>query len=356
MADDAPMAAPEESGTSPLGIDVPAVSAWMEDHLDGVHGPLTFTAIGDGKSNLTYRVDDAQGGSLVLRRPPVGPLLASAHDMRREHTVISRVGAVGFPAPAAIALCEDETVTGAPFYVMEHVDGRVLVSPADAEDLDEPTRRAAGVSLVETLARLHAIDVEEAGLKRLARPEPYAARQIRRWRRQWEDSKTREVPAVEEVAERLEASMPEQRELRIVHGDYRLGNTIVADDGGVRAVLDWELCTLGDPLADLGLLMVYWGEAGGAGGIIAEPATVLEGFPSRDEVAEIYARASGRDLGDLPFWHVLSQWKLTVIAQGIWARFRGGQAYQGVDEGFEAVIDRLAQATLERAKDAGLKA
>jgi aminoglycoside phosphotransferase (APT) family kinase protein len=346
----------EATEAGPPGIEVPAVTAWIEEHLDGVCAPLALTAIGDGKSNLTYRVDDARGGALVLRRPPVGPLLASAHDMRREHKVISGVGAVGFPIPAALALCEDEAVTGAPFYVMEHVEGRVLARRDDAEGLDEATRRAAGVSLVETLARLHAIDVEEAGLATLARPEPYAARQIRRWRRQWEDSKTREVPAVEEVAARLEASMPEQRELRIVHGDYRLGNTIVADDGAVRAVLDWELCTLGDPLADVGLLMVYWGEAGEAGGIIEEPATVLEGFPSRDEVAEIYARTSGRDLADLPFWHVLSQWKLTVIAQGIWARFRGGQAYQGVDESFEAVIDRLAEAALERARDAGLEA
>lgn len=350
------MATADETAASPLGIDVPAVTAWMEEHLGDVRGPLSFHPIGDGKSNLTYRVDDARGDAVVLRRPPVGQLLASAHDMRREHTVISGVGALGFPVPEALAFCADEDVTGAPFYVMEHVDGQVLVRPADAEGLDEATRRAAGVSLVETLARLHTIDVEDAGLTGFARPEAYAARQIRRWRRQWEDSKTREVGAVEEVAARLEASMPEPRELRIVHGDYRLGNTILADDGAVRAVLDWELCTLGDPLADVGLLMVYWGDAGEAVGIIEEPATVLEGFPPRDEVAEIYARASGRDLGDLPFWHVLSQWKLTVIAQGIWARFRGGQAYEGVDDTFEAVIDRLAEAALERARDAGLQA
>jgi aminoglycoside phosphotransferase (APT) family kinase protein len=325
------------------GIDEEAVTAWLAERLPDVTPPLRFAPVGDGRSNLTYRVRDARERSWVLRRPPTGPLLPSAHDMAREHLVQERLGAAGLPVPRQLALCEDPEVTGAPFYVMEHVEGIVVARREVAAALPEEVRAAAGPSLADALARLHAVDVDAAGLGGLARHDGYAARQLKRWGRQWEASRTRDVPAVERVAARLAERAPEQREVSVVHGDFRLDNAILDERGRVRAVLDWELCTLGDPLADLGTLLMYWTQEGDAVAPLGDPATTLPGFATRAELAEAYARASGRDVSELDFWRALATWKLAVILQGVFRRWRDGQAaYPGIGPQTEELVVRLA--------------
>ena len=200
----------------------------------------------------------------MLRRPPLGEILASAHDMAREHRILSGLASAGARVPRTLAYCDDAEVTGAPFYVMEHVDGLIVTKVETAERLSPEARAAAARSLVQTLTELQAVDLDAAGLGDFKRPESLASRQLRRWTKQWHASKTEELPVIEEVAELLAARMPEERESVLVHGDYRLDNAVVSDDGEVRAVLDWELCTVGDPLADVGLLVAYWNELGAA--------------------------------------------------------------------------------------------
>ena len=218
-----------------------------------------FERIAGGLSNLTYRVSDASGRRWALRRPPLGKTLGSAHDMAREHRVLSALAPTEVPVPPLVGLCEDESVTGAPFYAMEFVDGPVLRGVAEAEVFpDEGDRRAIGFRVAETLASIHAVDPDAVGLGDLGRKEDYVARQLRRWQGQWEKSKTRELETVDRVHERLAERIPEQGPATLVHGDYRLDNMILTATGEVAAVVDWELCTLGDPLADVGTLMAYW--------------------------------------------------------------------------------------------------
>ena len=316
----------------------------MAERLPDVAPPLRFAPVGDGRSNLTYVMRDAEERSWVLRRPPTGPLLPSAHDMAREHAVQERLAAAGVPVPRPLALCEDPGVTGAPFYVMEHVEGVVVARREVAAGLPVEVRATAGPSLAEALAALHAVDVDAAGLGELARRDGYAARQLKRWGRQWEASRTCEVPAVERVAARLAQVVPEQREVSVVHGDFRLDNVILDEHGRVRAVLDWELSTLGDPLADVGTFLMYWREEGDEVAPLGQPATTLPGFATRAELAEAYARASGRDLADLDFWRALATWKLAVILQGVYCRWRDGQAsYPGIGPETEELVARLAE-------------
>src|SRR5688572_30070730 len=244
------------------GIDAGAVTAWFEANVAGAQGPLTFDLIAGGHSNLTYGVTDAGGSRYVLRRPPLGHVLATAHDMSREHTIISALGPTDIPVPETLGLCTDEAVNGAPFYVMGFVDGFVLRDQKTAEaELDEAARRRAGESIADVLADLHAVDVEAVGLGDLGKHEGYIARQLKRWYSQFQASNEltkRPIPAMHEVHDRLAARIPEQQGVAVVHGDYRLDNCMVGPEGDVVAVLDWEICTLGDPLADLGLLQVYW--------------------------------------------------------------------------------------------------
>ena len=231
--------------------------------MPGAEPPLTFERISGGRSNLTYGVNDAGGHRWALRRPPLGKRLASAHDMAREHRIIAALQSTDVPVPPVAGLCEDDSVNGAPFYVMEFVDGPVLRSKAEAEaGFDDAERRAIGERVVDTLVAIHAIDPDQVGLGQLGRKQDYVARQLRRWHEQWEKSKTSELPMVDDVHRRLSERIPEQGPATIVHGDYRLDNMILSPDGEVAAVVDWELCTLGDPLADVGLLLVYWSEAG----------------------------------------------------------------------------------------------
>jgi aminoglycoside phosphotransferase (APT) family kinase protein len=299
-----------------VGLDAVAVTAWLADTV-GMRGPVRFARIGQGQSNLTFLATDAHGRRLVLRRPPLGQLLASAHDVAREHRILRALGDTAVPAPRVIAFTDDPLITAVPLLAMAHVDGLVVDHVAVAEGLDPAVRGRLGHALARTLAAVHAADLEATGLIDLASHKPYAARQLKRWRRQWEDSHTRELPELIELADRLEAAMPEQRELTLVHGDFHLLNVIAAPDGAeIRAVLDWELCTLGDPLADLGGLLAYWPQAGDHAAVF--PAPKLPGFPSRAELAETYASASGRDVaGALAFWHALGLWKIAVIVEGV---------------------------------------
>jgi aminoglycoside phosphotransferase (APT) family kinase protein len=335
------------SAEAPEGIDRAGVEAWFGEHIPSAEPPLTFDRISGGHSNLTYGVRDAAGKRWALRRPPLGKRLGSAHDMGREHRVVSALARTPVPVAPVAGFCEDESVNEAPFYVMEFVEGPILRGLAEADVFpDEADRRAIGARVVDTLVDIHAVDPDAVGLGDLGRKEDYVARQLRRWQGQWERSKTRELPAIDTVHERLAARIPEQGPATIVHGDYRLDNMILTPEGEVAAVVDWELCTLGDPLADVGLLMVYWPEAGEELVALGQPATLAPGFPKREELKARYAERSGRDLSQLDFFVALGYWKLAIILEGVYARYAAGQ-YGKVDPGIEAfarLVERLADA------------
>ena len=306
------------------GVDAERVTAWFAEHVPEAMAPLTFDLIAGGHSNLTYRVEDRAGAAWVLRRPPLGHVLATAHDMGREHAVMAALGPTDVPVPRTRGLCTDEAVNGAPFYVMDFVEGQVIRNGDLARRLTDEQRATAGRSIVDVLARIHAVDVDAVGLGDLGRREEYLARQLKRWHGQWEKSKTRELPVVEDVHAGLLAAMPPQQRSTIVHGDYRLDNCLVGDDGQVVAVLDWEICTLGDPLADAGLLLVYWSEPADAHQIPANAPTAVGGFPSRAEVLDRYADASGLDVSRIDYYVAFGYWKLACIVEGVYARYVGG--------------------------------
>ena len=332
------------------GIDKDNVTAWFEANVSDVAPPLSFELIAGGRSNLTFRVSDAAGHDYVLRRPPVSHVLPTAHDMGREYRIISALGPTPVPVPPALGYCEDEAVNGRPFYVMGHVDGHILRDATIAEKvLDEDQRRVAGNDLVDVLAEIHSVDVDAVGLGDLGRREGYIERQLKRWYSQYRASNDligRTVPAVDEVHDFLAARIPEQGPATIVHGDYRLDNTMLGDDGRVKAVLDWEICALGDPLADVGLLMVYWSEPGDTDPALGVAPTALPGFPTRAELRSRYAERSGRDVSALDFYVAFGYWKLACILEGVYSRYLGGAG--GGDrsgfEGFAIQVERLAEA------------
>jgi aminoglycoside phosphotransferase (APT) family kinase protein len=346
MADEATGTDPG-SATEVEGIDRGGVEAWFDANVAGAELPLTFERISGGHSNLTFGVSDAAGHRWALRRPPLGTRLGSAHDMAREHKVVSALGPTDVPVAPIAGICEDESVNEAPFYVMEFVEGPILRFRADAELFpEESDRRAIGERVVDTLLAIHAVDPDPVGLGDLGRKEDYVARQLHRWQGQWEKSKARELEVIDSVHERLAARIPEQGPATIVHGDYRLDNMILTPGGEVAAVVDWELCTLGDPLADVGLLMVYWPKSGEEATSLGQPANLAPGFPDRDELRRRYAERSGRDLTRLDFYVALGYWKLAIILEGVYARYTAG-GYGKVDEGveyFAKVVERLAEA------------
>jgi aminoglycoside phosphotransferase (APT) family kinase protein len=341
---------------APEGIDQQGVEGWFAEHAPSAKPPLSFKRISGGRSNLTYSVRDAEGRSWALRRPPLGKRLGSAHDMGREHRVIAALADTDVPVPPVIGLCEDDAVNGAPFYVMEFVDGPVLRSRAEAEEhFETEERRAIGERVADTLVAIHDVDPDAVGLGELGRKEDYVKRQLRRWHGQWEKSKTRDLEVVDDVHRRLSERVPEQGPATIVHGDYRLDNMILAPSGEVAAVVDWELCTLGDPLADVGLLMVYWSEPGDELIPLFDPPTVAAGFPARAEIRDRYAERSGRDLSQLDYYVALGYWKLAIILEGVYARYAAGQ-YGKPDEGFEEfakIVVRLAEGADEAERRLG---
>ncbi len=340
------------------GIDAASVTRWIAERAD-VTPPLRFDVIQGGRSNLTYTVTDADGRRLILRRPPLHSVLESAHDMGREHRLMSALEPTAVPVPHCVGYEPDDTVNGAPFYVMEHVDGAVVRSSGEAREVLSPAvRAAASDDLVDVLVRLHDVDVDAVGLGDLSRKEGYVERQLRRWRGQLEQGGTRELPLLAEVHDRLAADVPAQQGAStVVHGDYRLDNVIVDPaDGAVRAVLDWEIATLGDPLADVGVLLVYWTEAGDTIFPLEDPPTVVEGFRSRSEVIERYAAGSGRDLTEIDFYTAFGYWKLACILEGVYTRYRSG-AYGDASEEetrrFGEIVPQLAEVAHEVAKEAG---
>jgi aminoglycoside phosphotransferase (APT) family kinase protein len=321
----------------------------LKDVIPGLRLPLTFTLIAGGHSNLTYRFDDANGASYVLRRPPLGHVLESAHDMGREHRIISALADTEVPVAPTFGLCTDTSVNDAPFYIMKFVDGLVLNDSVTAGALTMPQRNALGGHVIDVLAKLHKIDPDTVGLGDLGRKEAYLSRQLKRWTKQWEASKTHDVVEMEETLRLLEEQMPQQIGSGIVHGDYRLGNMLVSG-GRILAVLDWELCTLGDPLADVGYLMNAWaapdeitaGKGDGA-------PTAAGGFPSRAELRERYEAATGRDLSSINYYRAFSHWRLAAIGQGVYKRYLMGAmgANRGVDlEAQKLGVQRRAAAAL----------
>jgi len=308
----------------PSGIHAGAVTAWMADRIPGLAPPLSFELITGGASNLTFRVTDAGGGRWVLRRPPTGHVLASAHDMAREHRIIDALADTPVPVPPAVGLCQDETVNGADFYVMGFVDGEIVFDLADGEAYDPTKRAGLAESLVDTLVDLHALEPGAVGLGDLGRTEDYCARQLRRWKRQVDEGSDRELLLFQELHGRLVGGIPTQQGAGIVHGDYRLDNCMTGADGRIAAVLDWELCTLGDVLADLAGMVMWWGDDPDARGRLGDVPTRADGFGSADDVIARYASRSDRDLSRLPWYVAFQHWRLAAISEGVRVRYALG--------------------------------
>ena len=331
------------------GLDLAKVGPWLEANVEGAVGPFEASLIGGGRSNLTFTVVGSDGTKFVLRRPPLGHVLATAHDMAREHKIIAAVGKTSVPVPPALGLCEDPEVNGAPFYVMGYVDGVVLDGPAKASQLDPSLRQKASDDLIDVLADLHAVDIDAVGLGDLARREGYIERQVKRWSTQWANSKTRELSAIDEVATLLREKMPQQQGAVIAHGDYRFGNCLTDTTvGRIAAVLDWELCTLGDPLADVGYLRVYWSNPGEEGR--HNDPTSAGGFPSYEDLLERYANRTGRDVSGVDYYVAFSSWRLAVISEGVYARYlHGAMGDQGMTQDD---LDGMKQGTENLAENA----
>jgi len=325
----------------PEGVDLERLAPWFAEHVPGATGAaLTAELIAGGRSNLTYAVSDGTR-TWVLRRPPLAHVVATAHDMGREYRVLAALASTDVPVPRVDAFCDDDGVNGAPFYVMERVDGRILRTEEDMADLTPEDARRCSHELIDVLARLHAVGYEAVGLGEFGRPDGFLARNVARWGKQWQANKTRDLPAIDELARRLERALPESGPAAIVHGDYRLDNTMLAPDdpGRVVAVLDWEMSTLGDPLTDLALFLVYWGgDNGPAVGSSAGIASV-EGFVSKDEIVARYAERSGRSIDHLDFYVVFATYKLAVILEGINARFLMGKT---LGDGFTEMGEMVA--------------
>jgi aminoglycoside phosphotransferase (APT) family kinase protein len=344
---------------SPPGLDLAALASFLQSHGVDTAGGLSGEVIAGGRSNLTYTVTDGIH-HWVVRRPPLAHVLPTAHDMAREWRVISALQDTEIPVPGAVVLCGDASVIGAPFYVMDFVEGHVVRDrlppqwPATAT-----TREAMSTALVDTLLTLHAVEPEAVGLGDFGRPQGFLERQVRRWWQQWEASKTRELPAIDELHRRLLEAIPEQSAPGIVHGDYRFDNVIYTPDdpGRIAAVVDWEMSTVGDPLCDLGLLVVYWVTDAGDPAATALPGgrvSLGEGFPTREQMIARYTARSDRDLSELEWYVALGHYKLAIIAEGINARFLLGMT---VGEGFETMgpaVPLIVDHALERATASGL--
>jgi aminoglycoside phosphotransferase (APT) family kinase protein len=337
------------------GIDRQRVERWLVDHAPTLSAPFDFVLIAGGRSNLTFRGCDASGRSFVLRRPPLGSTLQSAHDMGREHRVLEALVPTAVPVPRPLAFCEDPSINGAPFYVMEHLDGPVLRNSTDVEAVFAAEQRAELTwSLIDTLAEIHRLDPDAVGLGTLGRREDYLGRQLRRWKRQYDEVRARDIPAVDEVHRRLVARQPRQQRDTLVHGDYRIDNVVFSGDRpAVAGVLDWELCTLGDPLADLGGMFVHWTHPGeNADHMLWDPPSRLPGFPTRTAIAERYAAATGFDVSGIAYYEAFAYWRMACISEGVYARFRDGAMGDQEDEAtvrnLGELVLMLADRSLER--------
>jgi aminoglycoside phosphotransferase (APT) family kinase protein len=332
------------------GADPAVVGPYLADVLgDPAWTSPEVTLIAGGKSNLTYRVD-SPAGAVVLRRPPLGHVLPTAHDMAREHRVMSALAGTAVPVPRMRHFCSDAEVLGQPFYVMDLVEGHIIRQQfPEGYASTGPERRQVCERLVDVLGALHQVDPAQVGLADFGRPDGYMARQVARWSKQWDASRLDGMEALDALAASLTEALPTTQRHTVVHGDYRLDNTVLdpADVGRVLAVLDWEMSTLGDPLADLGVLLVYWNQADDTGarqgGLVVPSVTAQPGMLTRAEVAERYAAASGLDLEPLPWYLAFGFFKLAVVCAGIAMRSKGGAMVGEGFEGFEAVVPTLVE-------------
>ena len=317
-----------ENGSPPLrGLDPARVSRWMKENVPGGDEALRYELVAAGGSNLTYRVENASGRRWALRRPPEGARVASAHDVGREWRILEALHRHGgrVPVPEPVAFCDDAELLGVPFFVMDFVDGRILRSPADGAELGVEEARRASESLIDVEVAMHRLDVEAAGLGDLGRKEGYVARQLRRWLRQFEATTSRELPVVHELHARLAETIPdEQRGDSLVHGDYRFDNTVLGEDCRVIAVLDWELCTLGDPVADFVWSILYWSDPEDTADFGSPSPTRHVAFPRRAEAIRMYEERSGFDLSAYDFYVAFSWWKMACLIEGVVARLRAG--------------------------------
>jgi aminoglycoside phosphotransferase (APT) family kinase protein len=310
-------------GAVPDGIDGQRVSAWLAEHVADATPPFRYELITGGRSNLTYCATDASGHRFVVRRPPPGTLLATAHDVAREWRIVTALAKTPVPVPIPVAVCEDTSVNGAPFAVTRFVEGVVLDLPEKAATLlDDAGRRDIAYHLIDVLADLHAVDLHAVGLAGLSRHDGYVERQLRRWSKQWEGSRTRDLPLIDELEKRLVEDIPRQRGVALVHGDYRFGNCITdVDKHRIAAVLDWELCTLGDAMADLGHMSVYWHDPARPLPLTNDP-TAAGGFPPYDDLLHRYAARTGRDVLQIGYYRAFAAWRLAIIAEGVASRHR----------------------------------
>ncbi len=317
------------------GLDLDRLTAWLDTCTPPArHGELSAELITGGLSNLTYLLRDA-AGERVLRRPPLGHVLPTAHDMAREHRVLAALVDTPVPVPRPRLLCSDPGVLGAPFFVMDKVPGRVLRTPSAAAVVGADGARDLSTAVVDVLAKLHTLDPVAVGLGDLGRPDGFLARQLRRWRAQLDASHSRELPDLDRLHHRLGAAIPTTHRAAIVHGDYQLNNLLVDDHGAITAVLDWELATLGDPLTDLGLLLVYWdGLAALDPPPLPSTADPALGFATGAELTTRYAATTGTNLSRLSWYVTFGFFKLAVIAEGIHYRHTRGQT---VGSGFATV-------------------
>ena len=318
------------------GYDIPAVEAWIASHVESLRPPLEWQRLEGGHSNLTYRITSADGAVAVIRRPPQGELLPKAHDMSREWALISALGPTPVPVAAALGFCESPDITGAWFYVMGHVDGRPLYSGDDAREwIAQNQRLALGESFIGVLAELHKLDPDDIGLATLGKKDAYVTRQIKTWYRSWTSSA--EIADYDDerthaIQQRLIEEMPEQGPARVVHGDYGLHNVLIDGNATVAAVVDWEISTLGDPLADLAYALNQWAEPDDLLPVRDNAPTSISGFHTRDELAQLYAARTGADLSRLSYYTAFNWWKSACIVHGVYARYCAGQkSTEGVD-------------------------
>lgn len=326
----------QQDKNGPEGFDTSAVETWIADNVDDLSPPLTWTRLEGGHSNLTYRIDDAEGRAAVIRRPPLGELLPKAHDMSREWSVISALEETPVPVPKPFAFCESPDVTGAWFYIMGLVDGRPIYSAEDIESwVPEARRPRLAESCIDVLAALHDVEPDDVGLQRLGKPEGYISRQLNIWYKSWLASVAPaefDDPRAHELRQYLLDNVPEQGPGRIVHGDYSLHNLLIGSDSTVAAVLDWEICTLGDPLADLAYALNRWPQSRIEVAGIEETWRAPAAMPPRRELAARYADKTGRDISSLDYYVAFNRWKSAAILHGVYARYRAGQkSTEGVD-------------------------
>jgi aminoglycoside phosphotransferase (APT) family kinase protein len=335
------------------GLDWPAVERFLVGNVDGLVAPLDASLIAAGGSNLTFRIDDAAGRAIALRRPPVAAVLATAHDMDREWRILSALTESAVPVPAPLARCDDVDVTGAPFYVMTFADGTILRTEEHGARMSRDAAAAATDSLVDVQVAMHALDVDAIGLGDLARHHTgYVERQLRRWKTQVERARVRDLPLMDEIHDRLAASVPEESgRPALVHGDYRFDNVVLDDDHQVMAVLDWELATIGDAVADACWSLLYWADPGDPLPFLTSAPTLADVFERRSSVASRYATASGRDLDALGWFSVFGYWKMACIVEGVYARRLKG-ASGGGGQGDPSTIAARVDALLDVARDA----